>query len=102
MPEVGGLELQKRIARERATYRFSYHGLWRRTDDRAGNEGDAIEFSTKPFTDDVHLDAIRQAIERSRDALGREREMQALRDKYAFTLPPGARGDGAGSHRQAQ
>ena len=42
----------------------------------------AVEFLTKPFTDDTLLKAIRQAIERSRDALGREREIQTLRDEY--------------------
>ena len=35
----------------------------------------ALEFLTKPFTDDVLLDAIRQAIARSRDALRHEAEM---------------------------
>ena len=31
-----------------------------------------VEFPTKPFTDEVLLGAIRQAIERSREALCRE------------------------------
>ena len=43
----------------------------------------AVEFLTKPFSDDVLLSAIRHAIERSRAALGREAEMRALRDRYA-------------------
>jgi hypothetical protein len=35
----------------------------------------AVEFLTKPFSDDVLLNAIRQALERSRVALGQEAEM---------------------------
>ena len=43
----------------------------------------AVEFLTKPFNDDVLLDAIRHAIERSRAALQTDSEMQALRRSYA-------------------
>ena len=43
----------------------------------------AVEFLTKPFSDDVLLNAIGHAIERSQTALGQEAEIQALRDCYA-------------------
>jgi FixJ family two-component response regulator len=43
----------------------------------------AVEVLTKPFSDDALLDAIRQAIERSRVGLAYEAEMQVLRDSYA-------------------
>jgi FixJ family two-component response regulator len=43
----------------------------------------AVEFLTKPFSDDVLLNAIRQAIERSQTALGHEAEIRTLRDDYA-------------------
>ena len=46
-------------------------------------KGGAVEFLTKPFGDDVLLNAIRQAIERSRAALDHEAQMRALRDCYA-------------------
>ena len=39
----------------------------------------AVEFLTKPFSDSVLLSAVRQAIERSRVALGHEAEMRTLR-----------------------
>ena len=42
----------------------------------------ATEFLTKPFSDDALLSAIRQALERSRDALSSEAEMQSLRKRY--------------------
>jgi FixJ family two-component response regulator len=44
----------------------------------------AVEFLTKPFGDDVLLSAIRDAIHRSETAVGREAEIQALRDRYAL------------------
>jgi FixJ family two-component response regulator len=47
----------------------------------------AVEFLTKPFNDAVLLDAIRGAIERSRAALRKESEMQALRRCYASLTP---------------
>jgi len=43
----------------------------------------AVEFLTKPFSGDVLLSAIRNAIESSLTALGHEAEMRALRDRYA-------------------
>src|SRR5512133_1791118 len=43
----------------------------------------AVEFLTKPFDDEVLLSGVRQAIERSRFAIGREAETRALRQRYA-------------------
>src|SRR4029077_6133958 len=44
----------------------------------------AVEFLTKPFTDEALLGAISQATDRSREALDRESAMQALRDDYGL------------------
>jgi len=41
----------------------------------------------KPFGDQVLLDAIQSAIERSRSALDSEAEMRTLRDRYASLSP---------------
>jgi FixJ family two-component response regulator len=43
----------------------------------------AVEFLTKPFSDEVLLSAIEQALERSRAALEQEAGIQALRHHYA-------------------
>ena len=43
----------------------------------------ALEFLTKPFRPDVLVSAIRDALERSREALAREAAMRSLRESYA-------------------
>ena len=47
----------------------------------------AVEFLTKPFSDDVLLNAIRGAIERSRAALRLDAEMRGLRACYESLTP---------------
>jgi FixJ family two-component response regulator len=47
----------------------------------------AAEFLTKPFSDEVLLKAIENALERSQAALGQAVEMSALRDRYASLSP---------------
>jgi FixJ family two-component response regulator len=84
MPELNGLELQKRIAPERADMPIIFitgYGDVPMTVQamRAG----AVEFLTKPFTEDALVGAIRQALDGSRQAWVREKEMQDLRNKFA-------------------
>lgn len=84
LPGLNGLDLQKRVAVERTEMPIIFitgHGDVPMTV-RAMKAG-AQEFLTKPFNDEVLLAAIRQALERSRIALGRELEMQALKGRYA-------------------
>jgi FixJ family two-component response regulator len=47
----------------------------------------AVEFLTKPFGDDVLLNAIEQAIERSHAALAHQAALQLLRDCHASLTP---------------
>jgi FixJ family two-component response regulator len=83
LPDFSGLDLQKLVADrlEMPIIFITGYGDVPMTV-RAMKAG-AVEFLTKPFRDDVLLSAIRQALERSQSALGREAEMQTLRDCYA-------------------
>jgi FixJ family two-component response regulator len=83
LPGLNGLDLQKRIAVERSDMPIIFITGYGDvpTTVRAMKAG-AVEFLTKPFSDDTLLNAIRQAIERSRVALAYEAEMQSLRNCY--------------------
>jgi FixJ family two-component response regulator len=47
----------------------------------------AVEFLTKPFRDDVLLAAISSALERSRDTLIRQSQLESLHGRYALLTP---------------
>src|SRR5712671_1129691 len=84
LPGLNGLELQKRIGVDRIEMPIIFitgHGDVPMT--VQAMKAGAVEFLTKPFSDDVLLNAIRDALERSRAALDHESEMRAVRDCYA-------------------
>jgi FixJ family two-component response regulator len=84
LPGLNGLELQTRIAANQLEMPIIFitgHGDVPTTV-RAMKAG-AAEFLTKPFLDQVLVDAIQSALERSRAALDHEAEMRALRERYA-------------------
>ena len=84
MPGLNGLELQKRVAAERPDVPIIFitgHGDVPKT--VQAMKAGAVEFLTKPFKDDVLLSAVRQALERSRVALGQQAEIKELRDRYS-------------------
>ena len=84
LPGLNGLDLQKCVAVERPDMPIIFiTGYGDVPTTVQAMKAGAVEFLTKPLSDDVLLNAIRQAIERSRVALGYEAEMQALRDCYA-------------------
>jgi len=83
LPGLNGLDLQKRVAAERPDMPIIFiTGYGDVPTTVKAMKAGAVEFLTKPFSDDVLLSAIRNAIERSKTALGHEAEMQALRDRY--------------------
>jgi len=85
---LNGLDVQKRISVEHPEMPIIFitgHGDVRST--VQAMKAGALEFLTKPFRDDVMLTAIREALERSRLALGYEAEMSELRDRYASLSP---------------
>jgi FixJ family two-component response regulator len=84
LPGISGLDLQKRIASERADMPIIFitgHGDIPST--VQAMKAGAVEFLTKPFTDEALLSAVRQALERSRVALLHGEELHGLRDRYA-------------------
>ncbi len=84
LPGLNGLELQKRVAIERTDVPIIFiTGYGDVPMTVQAMKAGAVEFLTKPFSDDVLLSAIRNAIERSKTALARKAEMQVLRDRYA-------------------
>jgi FixJ family two-component response regulator len=84
LPDLNGLELQKRILSERPELPVIFvtgHGDVPKT--VQAMKAGAVEFLTKPFSDEVLVGAIRQALERSRDSLAQKAEIRGLRDRYA-------------------
>ena len=83
LPGLNGLDLQKRVAVERPDMPIIFiTGYGDVPTSVQAMKAGAVEFLTKPFSDDALLSAIRNAIERSKTALGHEAEMQALRNRY--------------------
>ena len=88
LPDGNGLDLQKQINLEGMHMPIIFitgHGDVPMTV-RAMKAG-AVEFLLKPLREDVILNAIRNAHERSRIALSHEAEMQVIRDRYASLTP---------------
>jgi FixJ family two-component response regulator len=84
LPDLSGLDLQNRIASERTDMPIIFVTGYGDvpTTVRAMKAG-ALEFLTKPFDDQVLLDAILHAIEHSRAALSEEADLKAIQDRYA-------------------
>src|SRR3954451_23064365 len=84
MPGLNGLELQDRIAAERPHMPIIFlTGYGDVPMTVQAMKAGAVEFLTKPFSDDVLLSAIQQAIACSHTALDHEAQMRSLRDCYA-------------------
>ena len=84
LPGLSGLDLQKDIAVERPDMPIIFiTGYGDVPMTVQAMKAGAVEFLTKPFSDDVLLSGIRQALERSETALSHEAEMRTLRDRYA-------------------
>jgi FixJ family two-component response regulator len=83
LPGLNGLELQQQLVDRTDTPIIFITGHGDVPMSVKAMKAGAVEFLTKPFRDDVLLDAIRGAIERSRAALRQDSEMQVLRSCYA-------------------
>ncbi|MBV8052896.1 MAG: response regulator transcription factor [Acidobacteriaceae bacterium] len=83
--DVNGLEVQTRLARERAEVPVvvisGYADI--PTSVQVMKAG-AVDFFLKPLSNDLLLSAIRESLERSRTALDREMDVRSLRNCYAL------------------
>jgi FixJ family two-component response regulator len=87
LPDLNGLELQQRIGdrHEMPIIFITGYGDVPMTV-RAMKAG-AVEFLTKPFSDDTLLSAIAGAIERSHVELSHEAELREIRDRHESLSP---------------
>ena len=84
LPGLNGLDLQKRIAVERSEMPIIFitgHGDIPIT--VQAMKAGAQEFLTKPFSDEILLNAIRNALVRSKTLLDRSAEIRALKARYS-------------------
>jgi FixJ family two-component response regulator len=83
LPDLNGLDLQQRIVAERpGTPIIFITGANDVPMTVRAMKAGAVEFLTKPFGDEVLLEAIRGALDRSAAAIGESAELQALQERY--------------------
>ena len=87
LPGLNGLELQQQLGERTDMPIIFITGYGDVPMSVRAMKAGAIEFLTKPFQDEVLLDAIRNAIERSRVALREQSELHGLRNNYASLTP---------------
>src|SRR5579863_3522665 len=88
LPGLNGLDLQKLVAVERHEMPIIFitgHGDIPMT--VQAMKAGAQEFLTKPFSDEILLNAIRNALVRSKTLLDRSTEIQALKARYSYLSP---------------
>lgn len=84
LPDLDGLALQNHIASQRTDMPIIFiTGYGDVPMTVQAMKAGAVEFLMKPFDDEVLLDAIRLAIERSRAALSEAARTKVLTDRYA-------------------
>jgi FixJ family two-component response regulator len=84
LPELNGLELQKRLAADRSDMPIIFitgHGDVPKT--VQAMKAGAVEFFTKPISNDALLSAIDNAVRCSEAALSVRVEIEALQERYA-------------------
>jgi FixJ family two-component response regulator len=84
LPDLNGLDLQKLIAGDRVDMPIVFiTGYGDVPMTVQAMKAGAVDFLTKPFSDDALLSAIEHAIERSDTALGEQAQIRVLRERYA-------------------
>jgi FixJ family two-component response regulator len=83
LPDLNGLELQKRIAGDRAELPIIFMtGYGDIPMTVQAMKGGAVEFLSKPVAPEILLNAIAAALMRSRASLDEQARLQALRDRH--------------------
>ena len=102
LPGLNGLELQQQLADRTDMPIIFITGYGDVPMTVQAMKAGAVEFLTKPFRDDVLLDAIRGAIERSRAALRHRCGDAGLAGALRVTDSARTRGDGIGRFRAVE
>ena len=84
LPGLSGLDLQQRLGDRRGLPIIFITGRGDIPMSVQAMKAGAVEFLTKPFSDEVLLAAIRRAIESSSIALDRESKLEKLKRAYAL------------------
>jgi FixJ family two-component response regulator len=88
LPDLNGLELQRRLADQRMEMPIIFiTGLGDIPMTVRAMKAGAVDFLTKPFGDEVLLEAIRDALERSQTALAALAELATLRERFVSLSP---------------
>ena len=82
LPDLSGLDLQKRLADRSDMPIIFITGYGDVPMTVQAMKAGAVEFLTKPFSDEVLINAIRHALERSQAAMHQEADVRALRGRY--------------------
>jgi FixJ family two-component response regulator len=83
LPDLSGLDLQKRVVDRVDMPVIFITGYGDVPTTVQAMKAGALEFLTKPYSGDVVLAAMENAIERSRAALGRRAKVMSIQDHYA-------------------
>jgi FixJ family two-component response regulator len=87
LPGLSGLDLQERLAERSEMPIIFMTGYGDVPMSVKAMKAGAVEFLTKPLNGDTLLEAVRDALERSRILLQQARERQALRTRYDTLTP---------------
>ena len=83
LPDLNGLDLQTRIAGDRADMPIIFiTGYGDVPMSVRAMKAGATEFLTKPFSEDELLGAVEAALDRSRQTVGEQSALRALRERY--------------------
>jgi FixJ family two-component response regulator len=85
LPGLNGLDLQKQVASERADMPIIFiSGFGDVPSTVQAMKAGAVEFLTKPFSEDVLLNAIQHALDRSRNLLDEQAALRELQKRFTL------------------